>query len=162
MVPSLPFPLFLLQEYDYVFDIDVEEGSPPLKLPYNNNQDPWMVAQQFLWKHSLPQTYLDEVARFIQKGAPNAGRGAETAGSAVDPFTGRGWLLFGYRLYSDRKSQPKSWRLFLFGTLVPFTGGSRYVPGRGGRRAVEEVVFSDPLTGGTRCPHVKWKLAWRR
>jgi hypothetical protein len=23
------------QEYDYVFDVDVSEGMPPLKLPYN-------------------------------------------------------------------------------------------------------------------------------
>ena len=23
------------QEYDYVFDVDIEEGKPPLKLPYN-------------------------------------------------------------------------------------------------------------------------------
>jgi phospholipase A-2-activating protein len=23
------------QEYDYVFDVDVAEGMPPLKLPYN-------------------------------------------------------------------------------------------------------------------------------
>jgi phospholipase A-2-activating protein len=25
------------QEYDYVFDVDVQEGAPPLKLPYNVN-----------------------------------------------------------------------------------------------------------------------------
>ena len=23
------------KEYDYVFDVDVQEGAPPLKLPYN-------------------------------------------------------------------------------------------------------------------------------
>ena len=23
------------REYDYVFDVDVQEGAPPLKLPYN-------------------------------------------------------------------------------------------------------------------------------
>jgi phospholipase A-2-activating protein len=31
--------------YDYVFDIDIGDGIPPLKLPYNNNQDPYHVAQ---------------------------------------------------------------------------------------------------------------------
>lgn len=25
------------KEYDYVFDVDVQEGAPPLKLPYNAN-----------------------------------------------------------------------------------------------------------------------------
>ena len=27
--------LYQGKEYDYVFDVDVEEGAPPLKLPYN-------------------------------------------------------------------------------------------------------------------------------
>lgn len=27
--------LVYLQEYDYVFSVDVEDGKPPLKLPYN-------------------------------------------------------------------------------------------------------------------------------
>lgn len=26
-------------EYDYVFSVDIEEGAPPLKLPYNIGQD---------------------------------------------------------------------------------------------------------------------------
>ena len=33
------------KKYDYVFDIDIGDGIPPLKLPYNNNQDPYHVAQ---------------------------------------------------------------------------------------------------------------------
>ena len=33
------------KEYDYVFNIDIGEGMPSLKLPYNNNQDPYHVAQ---------------------------------------------------------------------------------------------------------------------
>ena len=27
--------LYKGKEYDYVFDVDVEEGKPPLKLPFN-------------------------------------------------------------------------------------------------------------------------------
>lgn len=27
--------LFNGKEYDYVFDVDVQEGAPPLKLPFN-------------------------------------------------------------------------------------------------------------------------------
>lgn len=29
--------LYQGKEYDYVFDVDVQEGAPPLKLPYNAN-----------------------------------------------------------------------------------------------------------------------------
>ena len=28
------------KEYDYVFDVDVQEGVPPLKLPYNISGEP--------------------------------------------------------------------------------------------------------------------------
>lgn len=31
--------LFNGQEYDFVFDVDVEEGKPPLKLPYNATRE---------------------------------------------------------------------------------------------------------------------------
>lgn len=29
--------LYQGKEYDYVFDVDVQDGVPPLKLPYNAN-----------------------------------------------------------------------------------------------------------------------------
>ena len=29
--------LYQGKEYDYVFDVDIEDGVPPLKLPYNAN-----------------------------------------------------------------------------------------------------------------------------
>lgn len=55
------------REYDYVFDVDIEDGKPPLKLPYNVTDNPYTAAQQFIDRHQLPATYLDEVARFIIK-----------------------------------------------------------------------------------------------
>lgn len=48
-------------EYDYVFSVDIQDGVPPLKLPYNNDQDPWHVAQKFLHDNSLSQLFLDQV-----------------------------------------------------------------------------------------------------
>ena len=33
------------KEYDYVFNIDIGDGIPALKLPFNNDQDPYTVAQ---------------------------------------------------------------------------------------------------------------------
>lgn len=55
------------KEYDYVFSIDVQEGSPPLKLPYNISENPYEAAQNFIHKHELSQYFLDEVANFIIK-----------------------------------------------------------------------------------------------
>lgn len=57
--------LFEGKEYDYVFVVDIEDGKPPIKLPFNNCEDPYMAAQKFIHKHDLPQTYLEQVAAFI-------------------------------------------------------------------------------------------------
>ncbi|KAF9205533.1 hypothetical protein BGZ49_003897 [Haplosporangium sp. Z 27] len=73
-------------EYDHVFDIDVGEGVPALKLPFNVTENPYTAAQTFLTKHDLPQSYLDQVADFITKNARAVSQG-ETA-SFGDPLTG--------------------------------------------------------------------------
>ncbi|KAI1317888.1 hypothetical protein EDD11_007550 [Mortierella claussenii] len=73
-------------EYDHVFDIDVGEGLPALKLPFNVTENPYTAAQTFLTKHDLPQAYLDQVADFITKNARAVSQG-ETAASG-DPLTG--------------------------------------------------------------------------
>ncbi|KAI5294798.1 hypothetical protein KEM52_003176 [Ascosphaera acerosa] len=56
---------YLGQDYDYVFDVDVEDGKPPLRLPYNLNQNPYQVAQKFVADNELPISYLDQVTQFI-------------------------------------------------------------------------------------------------
>ncbi|KAL2167658.1 hypothetical protein VTG60DRAFT_959 [Thermothelomyces hinnuleus] len=53
------------REYDYVFDVDIEEGKPPLKLPYNLSENPYEAATKFLGDNQLPISYIDEVAKFI-------------------------------------------------------------------------------------------------
>ncbi|KAK7207585.1 WD40-repeat-containing domain protein [Myxozyma melibiosi] len=75
------------QEYDYVFDVDVKEGSPPLKLPYNANENPYTAAQRFLEKNELPQEYLDETAKFIEKNT--AGVQIGTSEPVRDPYSDR-------------------------------------------------------------------------
>lgn len=55
------------REYDYVFSVDIEDGKPAIKLPYNNGEDPYMAAQRFIHKHDLPQAYLEQVAGFIMQ-----------------------------------------------------------------------------------------------
>ncbi|RKF75534.1 Ubiquitin homeostasis protein lub1 [Golovinomyces cichoracearum] len=53
------------KEYDFVFDVDMEDGKPPLKLPYNLSENPFEVAADFIKRHEAPVTYLDQVANFI-------------------------------------------------------------------------------------------------
>ncbi|ODV91669.1 hypothetical protein CANCADRAFT_74329 [Tortispora caseinolytica NRRL Y-17796] len=53
------------KEYDYVFDVDIEDGKPPLKLPYNANDNPYTAAAQFLAKYELPSTYIEQTVQFI-------------------------------------------------------------------------------------------------
>jgi phospholipase A-2-activating protein len=93
------------KEYDYVFDVDIQDGVPPLKLPYNANgtynhavarvgsgcdtlpiENPYSAAQRFLEKNDLPLSYIDQVVQFIEKntGGINLGGNEEF----VDPFTG--------------------------------------------------------------------------
>lgn len=53
------------KEYDFVFDVDIEDGKPPLKLPYKLSQNPYEAATKFIENNELPITYLDTVADFI-------------------------------------------------------------------------------------------------
>ncbi|RUS88855.1 hypothetical protein EGW08_003400, partial [Elysia chlorotica] len=106
------------KEYDYVFTVDIQEGAPPLKLPFNISEEPWMAAQKFLDKHQLPQAYLEQVANFIIENTKGVTLGMGSALSHTDPFTG------GDR-YVPGKEEPMDGGL---GGSDPFTGSGRYVP----------------------------------
>lgn len=55
------------QLYDYVFDVDIEDGAPPLKLPFNKTENVYTVAEKFLADNDLPASYQQEVMDFITK-----------------------------------------------------------------------------------------------
>ena len=94
------------KEYDYVFDVDIQDGVPPLKLPYNANgeysrcsakcflsnshsspsENPYTAAQRFLASHDLPMSYLDQVVQFIEKNTGGVNLTSRT--EYADPFTG--------------------------------------------------------------------------
>jgi phospholipase A-2-activating protein len=128
-------------EYDHVFHIDVDEGIV-LKLPYNNGQDPYNVAQDFIHKHELPQDYLQQIADFVIKNS-NAPIQWQT-GSACDPFTG------GNAYVSGSGGVPTS---SASSACDPFTGGNAYVSGSGGVTASSFTKkpngAADPFTGGS-------------
>ncbi|KAJ2807985.1 WD repeat protein Lub1 [Coemansia guatemalensis] len=75
------------REYDYVFDVDIQEGAPPLKLPYNASDNPYDAARRFLERHDLPSEHLDTVANFIIKNADGVQLGTDSQ-QVADPFTG--------------------------------------------------------------------------
>ncbi|XP_039997560.1 phospholipase A-2-activating protein [Xiphias gladius] len=122
------------KEYDYVFTIDVNEGGPSMKLPYNVSEDPWLTAHNFLQKNDLSPMFLDQVANFIIENTKGHVVGpAQPAGG--DPFTGAARYIPGSS--DDRPG---------FGA-DPFTGSGRYIPGSGPSPNAP-VGVADPFTGG--------------
>ncbi|XP_036968357.1 phospholipase A-2-activating protein [Acanthopagrus latus] len=122
------------KEYDYVFTIDVNEGGPSMKLPYNVSEDPWLTAHNFLQKNDLSPMFLDQVANFIIENTKGHVVGpAQPAGG--DPFTGGARYIPGG---ADDKPG--------FGA-DPFTGSGRYIPGSGPNPS-GPVGVADPFTGG--------------
>ncbi|TVY80811.1 Ubiquitin homeostasis protein lub1 [Lachnellula suecica] len=78
---------YLGKEYDYVFDVDIEDGKPALKLPYNLSQNPYEAATKFIGDNELPVTYLDQVANFITTNTQGATLGqSQEAPSNPDPW----------------------------------------------------------------------------
>jgi phospholipase A-2-activating protein len=74
------------QSYDYVFDVDIEDGKPALKLPYNLSENPYERATKFLNDNELPLTYLDNVANFITENTKGATLGKSERSTGPDPY----------------------------------------------------------------------------
>ncbi|KAL8383488.1 hypothetical protein RB595_010611 [Gaeumannomyces hyphopodioides] len=53
------------KEWDFVFQVDIEDGKPTLSLPYNASENPYDAARRFLEKNELPISYLEQVAQFV-------------------------------------------------------------------------------------------------
>uniref|UniRef100_A0A1A9VFP4 Phospholipase A-2-activating protein n=1 Tax=Glossina austeni TaxID=7395 RepID=A0A1A9VFP4_GLOAU len=103
------------KEYDFVFNVDISDSEPPLKLPYNRGEDPWHSAQAFIHRHNLPQAYLDQVANFIIKNSSSNAAPAVSS-SYQDPFTGGNRYVPG----SSNNDIPS------YRSSDPFTGDSSY------------------------------------
>lgn len=102
--------------YDYLFDVDLEDGRPPRKLPYNATgttaspsaapatgcpdltllrfgrggpDNPYVVAQSFLEREQLSPYLLDRVADFIIRNTqPMQLARAGASGGASEPALG--------------------------------------------------------------------------
>lgn len=76
------------KSYDYVFDVDIEDGKPPLKLPFDLSQNPYEAATKFIQDNELPATYLDQVANFIITNTQGAtlGQTSQPHPAGSDPY----------------------------------------------------------------------------
>uniref|UniRef100_A0AAA9TX15 Phospholipase A-2-activating protein n=1 Tax=Bos taurus TaxID=9913 RepID=A0AAA9TX15_BOVIN len=124
------------KEFDYVFSIDVNEGGPSYKLPYNITDDPWLAAYNFLQKNDLNPMFLDQVAKFIIDNTKGQMLGLGNT-SFSDPFTGGGRYVPGSSSGSSNTLPAAD----------PFTGGGRYVPGSASMGTTMAGV--DPFTGNS-------------
>lgn len=131
--------LYQGKEYDYVFSVDIAEGQPPLKLPYNMTDDPWQAAQKFIHDNDLSQYYLDTVANFIITNSKGGGgsqpQGAPSSNGSTytDPFTGGSRYMPGTPAHPAAAAaavpaEPSQ-------AVDPFTGGGRYIPQGAGEPA---------------------------
>ncbi|XP_026328635.1 phospholipase A-2-activating protein [Hyposmocoma kahamanoa] len=105
-------------EYDFVFSVDIKDGAPAIKLPYNKTEDPWVAAQAFIHKNNLPQVYLDQVANFIVTNAKLDTLPASSNGYS-DPFTGESRYVPGTGPAGGTGLPPPS-------STDPFTGSGAY------------------------------------
>jgi phospholipase A-2-activating protein len=130
------------KEYDYVFDVEIYENKPPLKLPYNCAEDPWQAAHSFLEHNEISQMFLDQVANFIQEQTKGVTLGSAHIGAPSDPFTGGARYMPGSRVDGNSSCDGSN--------VDPLTGGSRYIPSSTQRTSQITNGASDPFTGGSR------------
>jgi len=132
--------LYQGKEYDYVFDVDIQDGVPPLKLPFNATENPYSAAQRFLQANELPLTYLDEVVKFIEKNTAGVNLGTSNE-DYIDPFTGAS------RYRSGANATPAA---AASEYMDPFTGASRYrSPGATPAASAPTAQYMDPFTGAS-------------
>eukprot|EP00210_Caulerpa_lentillifera_P003129 g2989.t1 len=93
------------REWDYVFDVDFEDGAPMKKLCLNKNDNPIEVAERFLIQENLPVAYRDQVVQFIM----NNTQMSESLARNADPLTG------GSAYQPSASSMPLSESLGAFG-----------------------------------------------
>ncbi|VEN56039.1 unnamed protein product, partial [Callosobruchus maculatus] len=129
------------KEYDFVFSVDVEDGKPPLKLPFNRGDDPYVAAQAFLAKHLLPADYLEQVVDFILKNSKEQ-YVPPVNNEYQDPFTGGSRYTPNYGQNNKGQTGANS---------DPFTGASSYTTSKstsGGRSDTLTSSSNTSLTQG--------------
>ena len=100
----------------------MREGVKPMKLGFNYADDPWMVAQKFIWKHGMSQLFLDQIAQFIADNQKQSGV-SPGASSFSDPYSGAN------RYIPGSSTAPSGPRPDPATQVDPYSGAGRYIPG---------------------------------
>lgn len=134
--------------YDFVFNVDISDGVPPLKLPFNKEQDPWEAAQKFIHRENLPQDYLTQVASFIIKNAGISDRPQSSQpGDFYDPFTGEGRYIPTQAEQAASRDYVRKLADNASGSNSdPFTGGDSYSTASTSQMEVEPSQIHIPGT----------------
>lgn len=83
---SLKRPVLDGKEYDHVFDVDIGDGQPIRKLPYNRSDDPYDTADKWLLREDLPLSFRQQIVDFILE---NTGQKTFSFDPTFrDPYTG--------------------------------------------------------------------------
>lgn len=57
--------------YDHIFPVEIEDSERTFQLPYNNGENEFSAAMNFLIRNNLPLTHLDQISDFIKKNTAN-------------------------------------------------------------------------------------------
>ncbi|XAR59520.1 hypothetical protein NMG60_11015381 [Bertholletia excelsa] len=91
-------------QYDYVFDVDIGDGEPIRKLPYNRSDNPYASADKWLLKENLPLSYREQVVQFILQ---NTGQKDFVLDSSFrDPYTGSSAYIPGQASNTATSAKP--------------------------------------------------------
>ncbi|KAJ7264960.1 WD40-repeat-containing domain protein [Mycena haematopus] len=129
------------KEYDYVWDVAIEDGEPALKLPYNVADNPAAAAQRFLERNNLPLTHVNTIVEYIYQNTPGQTLGTGGGEQYVDPYTGKQTRY--QSSGPSRSAAPAS------SYMDPYTGASRYT-GAPAPAAAPSSSYMDPYTGASR------------
>ncbi|KAL1514055.1 hypothetical protein ABEB36_003380 [Hypothenemus hampei] len=131
--------IFEGKAYDFVFNVDVEDGKPPLKLAYNKGDDVYQTANNFLIKNMLPPDYLEQIVDYILKNSQE--KFTPPSQQYEDPFTG------GNRYTPSYDNNARSTEM----NVDPFTGGNSYTTSSSKPSTSTKPPTSggDPFTSGS-------------
>ncbi|KAM1760276.1 hypothetical protein ACFX12_003166 [Malus domestica] len=101
---SMKRPVLDGNEYDYVFDVDIGDGEPIRKLPYNRSDNPYDTADKWLLRENLPLSYREQVVAFILQ---NTGQNNFNLDPSFrDPYTGSSAYVPGQSSNKSASAKP--------------------------------------------------------
>lgn len=81
------------REWDFVFDVDIEDGAPMRQLATDRGENPYIAADRFIAEEGLPAYFREQIVQFITQNTgaaapPPSFEGMSVTGGGFDPLTG--------------------------------------------------------------------------